>query len=126
LNGPGHYYDSVRPVVGVAGDAAWGSRSMQRYTFGPEVGLDNYWTDAEHGAWSFRGLFVREEQGFVSDSLHGSNHTINYFGGGATLLLRLADSETLTWGFDGTAGSSTDRDGNAGVTWSGSLLLEWP
>jgi hypothetical protein len=125
-NDPGHYYDSIRPVFGAAANASIGDKSTQRLTIGPEVGLDNFWTDEDHANWSFRGVFVRGELGNVTDSVHGHDGTINYFGGGATALFRLAGIDTITWGFDASLGTAKAADGTSGATWTGSLVVEWP
>jgi hypothetical protein len=122
----GHYYDSIKPTVGLASDFAWGSNGMWRVTAGPEVGLDRYWTDQEHGPWAFRGVFVRGEAGFQSDVGNAHYGHLDYWGGDASVLFDISKSDVLNWGLDVKAGAATARDGTAGFSGATSVFIEWP
>jgi hypothetical protein len=122
----GHFYDSIRPTVGAVANVAVGSNCSWRVTAGPEVGLDRYWTDEEHGAWAFRGIFARGEAGFQSDEGNGHYGHLDYWGGGTTLLFDLGKSDQLDWGLDLAAGSASARDGSSGFSGTMSVVIEWP
>jgi hypothetical protein len=124
-NSIGHFYHSIRPTVGATGNLTRATRSLWRVTGGVEAGLDNFWTDDEHGPWSFRGVFVRGEAGYHTDDVHGGSG-LSYYGGGTTVLFRLGGTETLSWGIDATAGAVRGSDDVERFSATGSLLLEWP
>lgn len=122
----GHFYDSVRPIFGAIGQMALASNGLRRWTLGPELGLDRFWTDEDQNPWAFRGVFVRGDLGWYRSDVAPSPGGVNYWGGGASILFNLAKADALHWGVDVSAARVTRRGGDHSLASSGFLFVEWP